>query len=74
MPGPVRNLEDLNAELSKLNSGDKLVVYHFTFDLIWPRGWKDELSRRQATEVARAHKCVIDESVSNDRALVFRKL
>jgi hypothetical protein len=63
----------LRAELTKLNPGQTLPVFYWTFDLIWPRGWQDETSRREAMQVAQEHGCVIDESAV-DRLLDFRKL
>ena len=69
----VRTLAELRAQLTNLAAGKTLPVFYSDFDHIWPSGWEDEDSRRQAMEVAKEHNCVIDE-YAIDRLLGFRKL
>ena len=71
---PVRDIADLRAQLTKLAPGQTLPVFYSDFELIWPSGWEDEASRRQAIKVAQEHNCVIDEYATVDRLLGFKKL
>jgi hypothetical protein len=69
---PVRTLAELRAQLTNLAPGKTLPVFYSDFDHIWPRGWEDKGSRRQAIEVAKEYDCVIEE-YAVDRVLGFKK-